>query len=115
MWTNEIHRIILPCESLESDTKSSQNETSGQKPVINDSSTVVPESNKQEIQNDTDCVEDYETSKLILKWLPLLWIITSPDKTVYKSVPFSENYRKRTGLFCYDVGPTPEICGTVKN
>lgn len=97
-----------PRESLESDTKSSQNETSGQKPVINDSSTVVPESNKQEIQNDTDCVEDYETSKLILEMVaPALDNNPRRIKQFINQFRFQRTIGKRTGLFCYDVGTNP--------
>lgn len=97
-----------PSESPERDIKSSQNETGGQKPVINDSSTVVPELNKQEIQNDTDCVEDFETSKLILEMVaPALDNNPRRIKQFINQFRFQRTIGKRTGLFCYDVGTNP--------
>ncbi len=98
----------IPSESPEREIKSSQNETGGQKPATDASSTVVPESNKQEIQNDTDCAEDSETSKLILEMVaPALDNNPRRIKQFINQFRFQRTIGKRTGLFCYDEGADP--------
>ena len=63
---SSISEDFTPDKSPEEDIKASQNENNGQE-TGTDAPNNGTESDKQEIQNDKDCVEDSETSKLILE------------------------------------------------
>jgi len=93
----------------EGNIKSLQNVSKKQKPENKDFSNVETESNKQEIQNDEDCVEDSETSTLVLKMIsPALDDNPRRIKQFINQFRFQRTIGKRTGLFSYKEGIAPE-------
>lgn len=95
-------------KSHEGDIKASQNETNGQE-TGTDASNNGTDSSMQEIQNDKDCLEDPETSKLILEMVaPALDNNPRRIKQFINQFRFQRTLGKRTGLFSYKEGTAPE-------
>ncbi len=106
---SSISEASTPDKSPEGDVESLQNEHDEQETVTDDSNNIVTESNKQEIQNDKDCVEDSETSKLILEMVsPALDNNPRRTKQFINQFRFQRTIGKRTGLFCYGEDTDPE-------
>lgn len=84
-----------------------QNENNGQE--------TWTDSNKQEIKNDKDCVEDYETSKLILEIVSLA-LDNNPRriKQFINQFRFQKIIGKRIGFFSYDEGTDPKYMWNCK-
>ncbi len=73
------------------------------------SNNAKTESNKQEIQNDKDCVEDPEISRLILEMVsPALDNNPRRIKQFINQFRFQRTIGKRTCLFSYKEGTVPE-------
>ena len=105
---SSISEDFTPDKSHEGDIKASQNENNGQE-TGTDASNNGTESDKQEIQNDKDCVEDPETSKLILEMVaPALDNNPRRIKQFINQFRFQRTLGKRTGLFSYKEGTVPE-------
>lgn len=95
-------------KSHEGDIKASKNETNGQE-TGTDASNNGTDSSMQEIQNDKDCLEDPETSKLILEMVaPALDNNPRQIKQFINQFRFQRTLGKRTGLFSYKEGTVPE-------
>ncbi len=98
-----------PDKSPEGDVESSLNKNNEQETGTDDSNNVVTESNKQEIRNYKDCVEDFETSKIILEMVaPALDNNPRRIKQFINQFRFQRTIGYNTGLFCYGEDTDPE-------
>ncbi len=96
-------------ESPEGDIRSLKNESRIQNTGSNDLNNVETESNKQEIHNDKDCVENSEISKLILEMVsPALDNNPRRIKQFINQFRFQKIIGYRIGLFSYNEGTLAE-------
>ncbi len=87
----------------EEDIGSFPNENSRQEIGTDTSNNVEIKSNYPKILNDMDCIEDFETSKMILEMVsPALDNNPRRIKQFINQFRFQRTIGKRTGLFCYD-------------
>lgn len=112
---SSISEKFTPDKSPEIDLKSSQNKTNGQDTESENSNNVETESNKQEIKNCKDCVEDSETSKLILEMVASA-LDNNPRriKQFINLFRFQRTIGKRIGLFSYDESTDPKYMWNCK-
>lgn len=102
-------------EFPEEKVKSLQNESKGQETESDDFTNVENELDKQEIQNNKDCVEDFETSKMILEMVaPALDNNPRRIKQFINQFHFQLTIGKRIGLFSYNEGKVPEMTWNCK-
>ena len=93
----------------EGDLISLQDKPKEQDAESDNSNNAKTESNKQEIQNDKDCVENPEISKLILEMVsPALDNNPRRVKQFINQFRFQRTIGRRTGLFSYKEGTAPE-------
>lgn len=93
----------------EEDLISLQDKPKEQEVESDNSNNTKTESNKQEIQNDKDCVEDLEISKLIMEMVsPALDNNPRRIKQFINQFRFQRTIGRRTGLFSYKEGTAPE-------